>query len=196
MSDKNLENLIQTIKQEAIETADKKAAEILEQAKKEAADIIKSAQSKKAALIDEGEKTAEATINKGENALKQAARDLSITLHNDIKHLFRGVLEQEVDATFTPETIKTAVLKLLEQVGTNVEIQLPEALKKEVVAYIQKQLQHSKSITAISADTALLKGFKITNTNEGWSYQITPEDITGLLHSQLNNQWKEILSSK
>lgn len=196
MSDKNLENLIETIKQEAIEAADKKVAVILEKAKKQAAEIIKSAETKKATLIDEAAKTAEATINKGNNALKQAARDLSITLHNDMKRLFREVLEQEVDASFTPETIKTAVLKVLEHVGTNVEVQLPETSKNDIASHIHKQLQQSKDVTKISANTALLKGFKITNKEEGWSYQASPEEVTELLHSQLNNQWKEILSSK
>lgn len=196
MSDKNLENLIETIKQEAIEAADKKVAVILEKAKKQAAEIIKSAETKKATLIDEAAKTAEATINKGNNALKQAARDLSITLHNDMKRLFREVLEQEVDASFTPETIKTEVLKVLERVGTNVEVQLPETSKNDIASYIHKQLQQSKDVTKISANTALLKGFKITNKEEGWSYQVSPEEVTELLHSQLNNQWKEILSSK
>ena len=196
MSEKNLESLIETIKHEAIEAADKRAAEIIDQAKKEATGIIKSAETKKASLIEEGEKTAEATINKGENALKQAARDLTITVHNDIKQLFHNVLVHEVDSSFTPETIKTAVLKILEQVGTNSEVQLPDDLKNEVVSYIHKQLQQSKDVTKISTNTALVKGFKIASKDEGWSYQITPEDVTELLNSQLSNQWKEILSSK
>lgn len=196
MSDKNLENLIKTIKQDAIEAAEQRAAEILEQVKKEAADIVKSAETKKATLIDEGKKTAEATINKGENALKQAARDLSITLHNDMKHLFREVLEQEVDASLTPETIKTAVLKVLERVGTNVEVQLPETSKDDVAHYIHKQLQQSKDITTFSTNTALLKGFKIVSKDEGWSYDLSSEEVTEVLYSQLSNQWKAILNSK
>ena len=195
MSDKNLENLIETIKQDAIATADKKAAEILDKAKKEATHIITAAETKKTTLIEEGKKIAEATINKGENALQQAARDLSITLYNDISHLFRSVLEQEVNASFSPKTVKNLVLKTLEQVGTNSEVQLPEDLKNEVTSYIHKQLQQSKELTKISANTALIKGFKITNKDEGWSYHITPEDVTELLFEQLSEQWKKILGN-
>lgn len=196
MSDKNLENLIETIQREAIEAADIKVAEILENAKKEADAIIKSAEEKKASLIEEGEKIAESTINKGQNALKQAARDLTIILHNDIKHLFNEVLQQEVDASFTPDLVKTAVLKILEQIGTNTEVQLPDSLKNEVAVYIHKQLQQSQDVTKISANSSLIKGFVIAKEEEGWSYQITPKEVTELLNSQLSNQWKEILSSK
>lgn len=196
MSDKNLDKLIQTIKREAIEAADKKVAEILENAEKEADAIINSAKIKKAALIEEGEKRAESTLNKGQKALQQAARDLSIMLHNDLKHLFKVVLQQEVDASFTPDLIKTAVLKTLEQLGTNAEVQLPESLKNDVASFIHKQLQQSKDVTKISANSSLVNGFTITKEDEGWSYHITPEEVTEILNSQLSNQWKEILNAK
>lgn len=196
MGDKNLERLIETIKREAIEAADRKVSEMLENAEREANDIIKSAKAKKASLIEEAEKRAESTLSKGQNALNQAVRDLSIMLHNDVNQLFKSVLQQEVDASFTPDLVKSAVLKILEQMGTKSEVQLPASLKNEVAAYIQKQLQHTKDLTKISTNTALVKGFIIANEEEGWSYQITPEEVTELIYSQLSNQWKMILNSK
>lgn len=196
MSDKTLDQLIDTIKSEAIEAAETKAKAIIENAQKEAKTIINNAEVQKEALIKSGVEEADATLAKGQKALQQAARDLSITLQNDIKNLLDAVLQNEVENAFSPELVKTAVLKVVEQIGGNVKVQLPERMLQDVASYIHKQLKDAKVLPSIKGNSILVKGFSITKTDEGWSYEITPQEITDVLSTHLSANWVELLKNK
>lgn len=196
MSDKTLDQLINTIKSEAIEAAEAKANTIIENAHKEAKAIIHNAEAKKASLIKDGEEEADATLVKGEKALQQAARDLSITLQNDIKSLLDAVLKKEVANAFSPELVKTAVLKVIEQIGSHAEVQLPESMLQDVANYIQKQLKNAKELPTIKGDSNLVDGFSISKTDEGWSYEITPQEIADVLSKHLSANWVKLIKNK
>lgn len=195
MSEKSLDQLIETIKSEAIEAAETKAKEIIDKAHKKAESIIHKAEEQKKMLIKGGAEEADATRAKGQKALQQAARDLSITLQNDIKSLLDAVLHKEVDSAFSPELMQAAVLKVVEQVGGNSEVQLPENMLQDVAAYIHKQLKDSKTLPKISADAALVNGFSIAKKDEGWSYDITPKEVADVLNVHLSSKWVELLKN-
>lgn len=193
MSDKTLDKLIAQLKSEAIDTAEKAAQKIVEDAKVKGQSIIKKAEEERLEILSEAKKEAEDTINKGESALKQAARDLNVTVKNDLSKLFKAVFENEVEKSFTPDIIKTAVLKAIETVGSDIEIKLPDTMKQELFNAIHKELQTSNVSVSILKDKNLLNGLSITKTNEGWSYQITPEEITNLLNGNLSSKWIAVL---
>ena len=196
MSEQTLDKLIATLKSEAIETADKEAKQIVENAREKAQKILKEAEAKRAALLNNAEKEAKATLDKGEGALKQAARDLTASVHNDLLKLLKATLEQEVATTFTPDLTEKAVLKVIENVGTGASLQLPENMDASLAENIQKRLQESDSLEAISKDPTLLHGFTITKTSEGWSYQISPKAITDLLYEHLSTTWVNVLKNE
>jgi F0F1-type ATP synthase membrane subunit b/b' len=196
MSEQTLDKLIATLKSEAIETADKEAKQIVDNARAQAQKILKEAEAKRAELLNNAEKEAKATLDKGEGALKQAARDLTVSVQNDLLKLLKATLEQEVATTFTPELMEKAVFKVIENVGTGASLQLPENMDAALAEGIQKRLQESDSLEAISKDPNLLHGFTITKTNEGWSYHISPEAITDLLYEHLSTTWVNLLKNK
>jgi len=196
MSEQTLDKLIATLKSEAIETADKEAKQIVENARAKAQKILKEAEAKRAELLNNAEKEAKATLNKGKSALKQAARDLTVSVQNDLLKLLKATLEQEVATTFTPDLTEKAVLKVIENVGTGASLQLPKNMDTSLAENIQKRLQESDSLEAISKDPTLLQGFTITKTSEGWSYQISPEAITDLLYEHLSTTWVNVLKNE
>ncbi|MHA7831522.1 MAG: hypothetical protein ACX93O_10510 [Flagellimonas sp.] len=196
MSEQTLDKLIATLKSEAIETADKEAKQIVENARAKAQKILKEAEAKRAELLNNAEKEAKATLDKGKSALKQAARDLTVSVQNDLLKLLKATLEQEVATTFTPDLTEKAVLKVIENVGTGASLQLPKNMDASLAENIQKRLQESDSLEAISKDPTLLQGFTITKTSEGWSYQISPEAITDLLYEHLSTTWVNVLKNE
>jgi len=196
MSEQTLDKLIATLKSEAIETSEKEANQIMEKARQQAKSILKEAEVKKADILSQAEKEAKATMKKGEAALKQAARDLTVSVQNDLLKLFKVILEQEVATTFTPDLTEKAVLKVIENVGSGTSLQLPEKMDASLAESIQKRLQESDSLEAISKDPSLLHGFTITKTSEGWSYQISPEAITDLLYEHLSTAWVNVLKNE
>ena len=196
MSDKTLDQLISSLKSEAIDTAERESNKILEDARSQAQKILKGAEEKREQILLEADNEAQAMIRKGESALRQAARDLYIAVRNDFIELFGAVLEKEIHNDFTPDLIKSAVVKVMENIGKEVELKLPGALEQALADYIHQRLQNSDDLVSIIRDDSMLAGFSITKTDEGWSYHISPEEIAELLQPHLIGRWVEVLGNK
>lgn len=195
MSDKNLDKLIAQLKSEAIDKAEKESQSIIEAANKKAESIVKKAKEARQLTLSEAEKEAQDIVSKGESALKQAARDLNVTVKHDLLKLFEIVLKKEVEKSFTPDLIKTIVVNVVGTLGKNIELKLPKDTEQQLVDTIHKQLQQSGNSVSIIKDENLLKGLSITKTDEGWSYQITPEEVAAVLNGYLSKKWIHILES-
>jgi hypothetical protein len=53
----------------------------------------------------------------------------------------------------------------------------------------------SKTTPDILKKNNLLSGFSISKTDEGWSYEITTEEIADLLNQHLSPKWVELLKN-
>jgi hypothetical protein len=117
-------------------------------------------------------------------------------VQNDLLKLLKTVLQDEIHKTFTPDLVKSAVIKVIENVDSSVELKLSEDFEKELAEYVQKHLQKSDHLVSITKDNSILKGFSITKTDQGWSYHITPEEVAEILNGHLSKRWINILKSK
>lgn len=196
MSEKSLNQLIKSLKTEAIEAAREESEKILANARMEAKRIVQTAEEKKTVLITEAKQEAQAILQKGEAALQQAGRDYSISVRNELLNVFQAVLETETRREFTPDLLKTAILKVVENIGGDVELKLSSKDTEELADYIQSRLKSSERVVAIMEDKSNLDGFTITKKKEGWSYTITPEEVAEGLRKHLNKNWLEILKKE
>jgi vacuolar-type H+-ATPase subunit H len=196
MSEKSLNQLIKSLKTEAIEAAREESEKILANARMEAKRIVQTAEEKKTVLITEAKQEAQAILQKGEAALQQAGRDYSISVRNELLNVFQAVLETEIRREFTPDLLKTAILKVVENIGGDVELKLPSKDAKELAEYVQSRLKSSEKVVAIMEDKSNLDGFTIAKKKEGWSYSVTPEEVTEGHKKHLNKNWLEILKQQ
>ena len=196
MGKQTLDTLIDKIKSEAIEAAEHKAKEILDRARMEAQSITTEAEAKREALLFGADKEAQATLAKGEIALKQAARDLIISVRNDLLELLKNLLEQEVEDNFTPDLMEKAIVIIMENMGSGTELRLSEDMETELAEKIRRRLQQSDTSNSISMDSALPKGFSVAKTEEGWSYHISSKELADLLNDHLSPKWVEILEKE
>jgi V/A-type H+-transporting ATPase subunit E len=194
MSEYSLDGLIAKVKSEAIERAEKEAQEIIDDAKAQAAKILEKANAEKEQRISEAEEQANAIRHKADIALNQAAREVSIATKNDLLALFKAVLQAEVQAVYDPDLYKTLVLHIVDTVGENSAITLPYHLEEQVVKEIHKKVANSEKSVKILQSNQLLNGLKVTKTDEGWSYNITAEEVTELLNQQLSKKWMDIFN--
>ncbi|WP_350285317.1 hypothetical protein [uncultured Croceitalea sp.] len=195
MSEKTLDNLIKTLKVEAIEAAEKEAAIIREAAEKEAQDLLKNAQTERKQILDAAEEEARSTVEKGKSALRQAARDVNISLKNEIVQLLKSVLEDNVEKSITPGLLKTAMTKVVENIGSDIELKLTADLKEGLADYVQRELQISEEHITVFNETSLKKSLSITKKGKGWSYEVSSATVTELLGMHLNNEWTKLLKS-
>ena len=193
MSEHSLSNLIDSLKSEAIEAADREAEEILEKARARAATIISDAELKSKERLAAAEQEAKDIIHNGKNALAQAARDVELGVQHDLRKLLSALLEKEVKSEFTPDLIKNATLRVIGNVGSMVTLVVPPEMEEELTDYLQAQLQEDETLPTITQDENLLHGLTVEKTGHGWSYQITPEEISALLSEQLSSKWAELI---
>lgn len=194
MSDNTLDELIAKVKSEAIDSAEKESQQIIDAAKKKANQLLKNAQAEKTQLLNDAKTEADATIAKGEIALKQAARDVHISVKNDLLKLFKGVLETEVKATFTTDLYSAVITKVIDTVGSNVKLSLPSDIEDQMVTAIQQKVAQSKDTVQILKSEELFSGLSVNKIDEGWSYDITAEEVSDLLSQHLSQKWVAILN--
>ena len=180
MSEKSLQQLIESIKNEGIAAADKASAEILAKARQEAEDMIRSAEAKREDILTNARKEAQDIIEKGEAAFTQAGRDYSIAVRNDILKIFHTVLGKQVEKALSPDLVGQAIIEVVKNIGQPVEVKLSPELAKDIADQIHGQLS-ADQVTGIMADEGLLHGFAITQKDEGWSYTISAEDVASAL---------------
>lgn len=196
MSDQNLDQLIKSLKTEAIDAAEKEAAKILHEATLKAQASLDKAKKKKSQIIADAETEAEAIVRKGEAAIQQAGRDLTLSLQDDLLQLFRSALEIEITKEFTPELVKSVIISMIENVGSGVEIKLPIETIRELGDFISSQIKSTGDNILFGQDDSLVSGMKIKETGEGWYYHITPETIAEALQPCLTDYWISILKEK
>jgi cell division septum initiation protein DivIVA len=193
MSKQSLDQLIASLKSEAIAEAEKEAQEVPDNARAKAQQIIREAQAESQQILAEAEKEAADIQYKGQSALQQAARDLSIGLKNDLLDLLGVVLQQEVQKEFQPALLREAIVKVVENIGGNVALSMPEAFVAELADGIHQQLNATGQKVDIRRDQTRLQHLLVKKTDQGWSYDISPEAVSQLLRTQLSSKWTELL---
>jgi vacuolar-type H+-ATPase subunit H len=196
MSENTLEQLIASLKTEAIDVAEKESKRILDTAKLRAKDILKAAEEKREIILSDAKKEARDIINKGNSALRQAGRDYSISVRNEILKIFQIVLQKETRHEFTPDLIKTAIIKTIENIGSDVELRFSKEVSDELADYIHTRFKATENHVSLIEDNNVLNGFSISKKDQGWSYSITPEEVAEALGKHLTNNWINILKNE
>ena len=197
--DVKLENLIERIKQEGVEGAQKTSEEILKKAQKEAEAIVKNAKKEAEKIIEDAKRQTDQIQKSSETALRQAARDSELLLRERFTALFDNVFKKEVSGTLTPDFLKEIILKIVDKwlKNPNIDIVLSEEDKKKLekllFASIKKDLK--KSIT-IHASSDVIQGFRIGQKGEEVYYDFSDETIANMLKMFLNPRLNEILDRK
>lgn len=196
MSKQSLDQLIASLKSEAIEAAEKEAQKVRASAKAEAEQILKEAKAERQEILAQAKKEAKEVEEKGKSALQQAARDLRIGVKNDLLDLLGAVLDREVQKSFKPDLMKDAIVQVVKNVGGEVELKMPESFTTELADYIHQQLNDADGTVTIRSEQTQLNQLTIQKTDQGWSYDISPEEVGQLLRQQLTGKWTELLKKE
>ena len=196
MSDSTLDQLIAKVKSEAIDSAEKEAKQIIEEAQLKAEQVLKNAQAEKEEMLSSAETEAKAMVDKGKLALQQAARDVHIAVKNDLLKVFKTVLEAEVSTSFTPDLYASVINKVIDTVGNNTTVALPAEFEEQIIDDIRKKVARSEDGFQILKDDDLFSVLSVTKTDEGWSYDITAEEVSELISQNLSRKWVDILNEE
>ncbi len=186
-----LKSLIEKIKTDGVEQAQRKSEEILQNAKNQAQALLDEAHKKSAQILKQAEAEASRIRKNTEQALQQAARDLILSLRSRITELFSAAVKRETGNAFSGELLKEIILKVIESFRKegiqSIEVVLTshdkERLERALLGALSEELQRG---VTLKVSPAVEKGFRIGEKDKNIYYDFTDESITESLMVFIN----------
>ena len=197
--DAQLNEIIQTIKSEGVENAEREAAEIKRKAEEEAEQTVKDAQARAQEIVENARSEAEKLEASGKAALKQAGRDLILNLRNRITTLFDTVVKQSVAESYSAETVSEAVVALIkkwpEEQTSDLVVLLPESQADKVESQLRSKLADEfKKGLEIKPVRGINAGFRISVRDGSVYYDFSEEGIAEVLSAYLSPRLQEAVT--
>jgi len=197
--DVQLKELIDKIKNDGVKDAEESAARILSDAKEQAAAIIRNAQNDADKIRETAVADAEKSERSGREALRQAGRDLILTVKAEIEALFGKVLEKEtaevLDSSLLPELVSAAVKSLSSLDEADLEVLIPENRFSEAERALQARLSSDfASGVEIRPFKGLDAGFRVSKKDGSAFYDFSDTEIAAMLGRYLNPRLANLLS--
>ena len=195
-----LQYLIERIQKEAVETGEQQAATLVAQAKDKAAATVKEAEDRARHIIEKADKDAQAFTERSINTLKQAARDLLITVGQGVANIMSDLIEDSVEKALKPEVIEQMLVKMAEsyfaKAGAESRLDVllaPQDQQQVVKFFAEKYQQKLMSGVEIRVDNDIFKGFRVGFKGGQVYHDFTKEAIAEALANFLRPQLAEIV---
>lgn len=191
-----LDSLIEKIKADGVEAANKQADEIVAAAKKEADDIVKKAKDKAESFKKNAESDAKNYQKNAEIAIQQAARDTVLVLKEKVTAILEQALLADVDETLDKDFLKDLIVKVAEVWAKDEDVEVlvggvdVDALTAQLKNALAKNV---KGTVEVKLDRKIAKGFRIGKKGSDLFYDFTDESILDALRVFLNPKLAEIL---
>ena len=196
--DAQLKEIIEKIKKDGVETAEEKADSILKDATKEGEEIIAEANAKAEKILSDAKKKAEKTEQSGREALKQASRDMKLTVQKELESMFNRVMHHEVSATLKDDILENAIITVVtawsKEKSSDINVLLSEEDKNKLSEHLLNRLQSEiKKGIEIKAAPGVESGFRIEEKDGAAYYNFTSQGITEALAQYVNPMLAKLL---
>ncbi|BCR20708.1 V-type ATP synthase subunit E [Borrelia miyamotoi] len=191
-----VKDLINKIKKEGLEEAEKLANEILFNARKDAEAIILKAQSEAEKLKIQAEKEASEHKRHSLKASRQAVRDLIIATERNIKSLFKTALRDSISNVYDDNFLAELIVKVVDVWSKNdiIDIMINESALSSLLSILRARIGDKLGrAVEIKPFEAIGKGFKIQQRDGNLYYDFTSETVADILFEYLNPRFKEIM---
>ena len=198
--DIQVQELIDKIKKDGIESASEEAARLKQKAETEARQIVESAKKEAEEIIVRAKQDAERSEKAGIAALNQASRNLVLAFKDEIQALLDKLIGAQTGASYNEDVLKAVLPDLLKAWAAKGEDSLaailPEsALDKLKGFFNEKLVSEIKKGVELRSDRNLAGGFRIANKDGSAYYDFSADSVTELLSAYLNPRLAEILKT-
>ena len=195
-----LQELIDKIKKEGIESASEEAARVKRDAEAEASRIITAAQREAADIVSRGKADAERSEKAGIAALGQASRNLVLAFKGEIQALLDKLTAEAVASSYSADVIKGILPDLVKNWAIknteSLSVVLSEGDLKKLEGSFKAQLASTlKGGVELKAGKNLSGGFRIAEKDGSAFYDFSAEAVANLLSAYLNPKLAEILTN-
>jgi V/A-type H+-transporting ATPase subunit E len=200
--DIQLQELIDKIKRDGIESASEEASRLKSQAEGEAKRILQAARREAEAIVERGKADAERSEKAGVAALEQASRNLVLAFKAEIETLLDKLVAGGVAASYGEDVLKGVLPELLKgwashsPGGNSLDLILSEGSLRKLEAYFRDKLAAEiKQGVELKSDRNLGAGFRIAHKDGSAYYDFSAESVAELLSAYLNPRLAEILKN-
>ena len=195
-----LQELTDKLYNEGLSKGKQEGEELLAKAKVQADDIVAKAKAEAAAIVAAADKEAEDLKTKVQGDLKMAAAQSVAATKKDIETLvISKMTEGEVkNALTSAEFVKEVILAVAKAFSTgdptDLEVVLPETLKKDLETFVTSELTKVlKGGVQASFSKKIAGGFTIGPKDGGYFISFTDETFNALISEYLRPATKKIL---
>lgn len=195
-----LQELTEKLYSEGLSKGKQEGEEILAKARAQAEEIVAKAKAEAAAIVAAANKEAEDLKIKVQGDLKMAASQSVAATKKDIETLvISKMTEKEVakaltSADFVKEVILSVAKGFNTEEGVELEVLLPESLKKDLEPFIKKELANAlKGGVEANFTKKIAGGFTIGPKDGGYFISFTEETFNALISEYLRPATKKIL---
>lgn len=195
-----LQGLLDRIQKEGVERAESDAATIVDEAKAKAKTIVAEAEKQAKGIIEKADSESKLFQQRSENAVRQAARDVILSIGEAVTETLQGIVERQVDAALDtdalPKMIQETVQAYTQANGAdNIEVLLSEKQQKAVTAYFMKAFAEAmKDGLTIRGSRSVISGFTVALKDSGVQHDFTGEALTTAIGQLLRPQLAKIVS--
>jgi len=196
-----LQELINKIKKDGIDSASSEAAVLKNEAEAEAARIIAAAHKEAADIITRGKADAERSEKAGIAALEQASRNLILAFKSEIQGLLDKIVAQSSAAAYGEDALKAALPEVLVAWAAKggdkpLDILLTDGDLKKLSSWFNDKLAGElKKGVELKPVRNLSSGFRIAEKDGSAYYDFSAEAVAQLLSAYVNPRLAEILGS-
>ncbi len=189
--DVQLKELIDKIKNDGVDAAKQEAEHIVARAESHAVEILDAAREEAEALRKAARADADKFERSSKEAVRQAGRNLVLTVRDEIQTMFAQVMEQEtskaMSADVMADVVKAAVSALGSGSAGDFDVVVPEARMKELEAGLRAALAGQMSAgMEIRPFKGLDAGFRLGKKDGSVFYDFSAGEIAAMLGRYLN----------
>ncbi len=190
-----IKDLIAQIQKEGVQQAQAQAQQIQIQSRRDAEKIILGAQAEAAKIIEQANIQAAKLSDSTQSALKQASRDLLISLKEEIISMLERLIKTRLQEALSPEELAQIIGALIKNaplsLGSQIEVSLNQKDKDRLEQGLLKQLvETAKQGIVLKSAVGISSGFVISfdggKSIFDFSAQALSDYILGSLHPELN----------
>ena len=196
----NLKDLLEKINQEGIKSAEKKAGEIEDKARLDAEKILSDARKLAGEIVQKAEAEAEKIQVNAELSLKQASRDLLLSLKEDIRKMLNKIIAGEIEKALSNEEIAGILAglidKYVEKNGQADDIKVlvkKEDLEKIKNSFMSKLKDKVKAGVEFRPSPNINAGFSISFDKGKLYFDFSDEGLIETLCVYLNPELAKII---
>ena len=197
--DVQLQELIEKIRKDGVESATASAGNIIDEAEKKAAAIVKEAEGKAEEIIRNAKAETARMEKASEDAIIQAGRNLIISFRDGITKELSAIVASETEKAYDQDLLKKLIPETVKAWAGNPDADdltvllsskdlraLGTSLKTALKAKISKGLE-------LKADDSLSGGFRIGSRRGNAFYDFSAEEVASLFSAYLNPKTTELM---